>query len=58
MDWKKLLPSLLPVLAVVASAFTDQISAYIATHPSIALVLMTASTVLANVLNPTKKPAA
>lgn len=54
MDWKKLLPSLLPVLAVVASAFTDQITAYIAAHPSAALILGTVVTIIGNVLNPKK----
>lgn len=58
MDFKKLWPTLLPIIPLVLSVFTDQIGAFIVAHPSVALLLATLNAALANVVNPTKKPAA
>ena len=55
MDWTKLWPTVIPLIAVVANAFSDQIAAFITAHPTLSLLLMTVSTALGNL---TKSPTA
>jgi hypothetical protein len=47
-------PTLIPVLALVIEQFSGQISAYLAGHPTVALVAVTVVTALANIVNPKK----
>lgn len=54
-DWKKLWPTLIPILGIVVDQFGGQITAFLAAHPTVGLVVVTLVTALANIINP-KKP--
>ena len=55
MDYKKLWPTLIPLLTIVADMFSGQISSLLAAHPTASLVVVGFVTLLANVVNPAKK---
>ena len=56
MDIKKLWPTLIPIVGVVISAFSDVITAFFAGHPSVSLLVMTVITAVANLVkSPTQK---
>ena len=54
MDFKKLWPTLIPVLALLVNSFSGQIEAFLANHSTVSLLAVTVVTALANVLNPRK----
>jgi hypothetical protein len=56
LDFAKLWPTLLLVATNLVDAFGDQISAFIAGHPKIALVLGGVMTLLANLTKGVTKP--
>jgi len=53
-DWQKLWPTLIPVVGLVLNAFSDQIQALLAAHPTASLAVVTLVTAVANVVNPKK----
>lgn len=50
MDWMKLWPAGLMVLTNLVDQYADQISAFIAGHPKVALVVSGLVTVIANLM--------
>lgn len=54
-DLVKLWPTLLLVGANLVDAYSDQIAAFVAGHPKIALVLAGVTTLLANITKGVKK---
>ena len=54
MNWKKFIPTLLPVVGLLLSAFSDQITTFLAANPTLSLVLITVNTAIANALTPRK----
>lgn len=57
-DFKKFLstfwPTLIPALALASTAFSDQLSVALATHPTLSLAIFTFVTAVANKLDPKK----
>ena len=47
-------PTLIPVLGVLISQFSDVITAFLASHPNTSLLVVTLVTALANLVTPTK----
>lgn len=58
MDWMKLWPAGLMVLTNLVDQYADQISAFIAGHPKVALVVSGLVTVIANLMKSPIKPVA
>ena len=48
MNWKALWPTLLSLLPLIASAFSDQIAALLSANPTVYMLLVTLNTLLAN----------
>lgn len=58
MDWMKLWPAALLILTNLVDQYADLISAWIAGHPKVALVVSGLITVIANLMKSPIKPAA
>ncbi len=58
MDWMKLWPAVLLIVTNLVDQYADLISAWIAGHPKVALVVSGIVTVIANLMKSPIKPVA
>jgi hypothetical protein len=55
MDWTKFWPTLIPLVATLLGAFTEQIQTLLAAHPQWSLAIVTLVTAVANAVTPKKQ---
>ena len=56
MDLRKLWPTLIPVVAVLITSFSDVITGWLSSNPTVALLVTTLVTAIANITkSPTQK---
>lgn len=56
MNFKLLIPTLIPVLGVLLEAFSGVVGPFLANNPTVALLVITVNTAIANLLrSPTQK---
>ncbi len=56
MDLKKLWPTLIPVLGILIEQFSGVIGPFLASNPTVSLLVMTVVTALANVVKSPTQP--